>query len=1050
MSYRVRDFNPDSLEDAAKLAELFNSFDSIWPGGFTNGIPDTAISVQERHRRTRRLAVCIAEHESGEFAGYCTLNSEMGIADRAYLPLLGASPKHLNKGVGKMLLLEMIKRVTANGFRQVTLGTWGGNLKAVPLYKKTGFHWVPETNVHMRNFIPACLTVPEGRAFFANRDWYTCLQREIVVAPDEVRWHGRYVFPYHFQDGEAYLKLIFDSVSEALTALETPEYSVACWLEAEECAAGESFPMNWEILNRTEKPLEVVILTETDASLELKVQESLIVAQTATLTRSLRVLPDARPDREGESQPRVRTTVLVNGQPIGLETGVKIVRPVDIECDGSRLLTGRPQRITVRLRNRLDRELTGTLALDPHPSLTCEAPVQPFTLPAKAWTQCEFTLAAAASGILPTQLRLSAGGTHLQRPVVFRASRTAELQAYSELQETEKAVLETPNLQVATWLRGGGCGLFHGTAEEKMILHPMAELGPPFAFWRERPLFLDSRIERTDYGLSLIQTAHPPEYPGMAVERTISLFADDLVRIAYRVINTSDLPQAAVLRITNYGRLDGAVVIPTVDGIVREPKNGNSTYPKGERDALPPGMPLGEEWIACEGEGVVTGLLWEGSPIRDMQWTNLLNLNYDMGTLPPHSDCAVPAIYLVGGKGDWKTVRDWWRRLHRALDAPETVKPQAKRVLHAAFEPSPALLTGAEGQRKVILTSQRGQTLTGTMTLTGTLFQPDPSTFALTEVSRDKPFAAEVHITGPTEPTAETLRAEIDSGTTTQTLALPVVQLGSGETLRVSILADGQSENGLFVIENGHLTFRVAPHYRGAMTSLQRNGVEHLFSAYPEPRPFVWWNPWHGGLYPSLGYGSEDEFLQKSAFTGEAITRVGERGLSWQGVRVATRMTHKDWAWLALETEYLTLPGSNLIAIVMRSTNCSPARMHGWPSVMAWLQPGGTRANTVAHWTRSGEKILQRRGGFSTQAQCGVWGAVENPATGDVLTLITSTPDKHIGLMDMAEEGAHFQAGHDHTFAPYETKETLTWLVLTSGLDSLDAYASLAKVQRLP
>jgi GNAT superfamily N-acetyltransferase len=1044
-SYTVRDFNPESLEDAAKLAELFNSFDAIWPGGFTNGVRDTAVSVQERHRRMRRLAVCIAEHESGEFAGYCTLNSEAGITDRAYLPLLGASPKHLNQGVGKMLLLEMIKRVTANGFRQVTLGTWGGNLKAVPLYKKTGFHWVPETNVHMRNFIPGCLTVPEGRAFFANRDWYTCLQREIVVAPDDVRWHGRIVFPYHFQDGKAYLKLIFDSVSEALTALETPDYSIACWLEAEECAVGESFPITWEILNRTDKPLEVVILTETDAGLDLKVQESLTVAQAATLTRSLRVLAGARPEREGEDSPRVRSTVLVNGKPVSLETGVKVVRSVDIECDGARMLTGISQRIRVKLRNRLDRELTGTLSLDPHPSLACEALVQPFTLPAKAWAQCEFTLMATASGAMPSQLRLAAGETRLARPVVFRASRTAEVQAYSELEETEKAVLETPNLQVATWLRGGGCGLFYGPTAQELVIHPMAELGPPFASWRERPLFLDSRIERTEYGLSLIQSALPPEYPGLIVERTVSLFAEDVARIAYRVVNTSSLPQPAVLRITTQGRLSGATVIPTLEGIVREPRNGVSTYPNGERDALPPGVPLGEAWIACEGDGVVTGLLWEGRPVRDMQWTELLNLNYDLGEIPPHSDRAVPAIYLVGGKGDWKTVREWWRRLHHAQDLPETVKPQARRVLDAAFCPTPALLTGAEGQASVTLVNRRGLALNGSMTLTGTAFRAEPTTFALTEIDREKPFAAEVRLTGPSEPTASTLCAEIDSGTTTQTFALPVLQLGSGTTLQVA-----HSEDGLFTITNGLLSVQVAPHFRGAMTGLERNGVQHLLSAYPEPRPFVWWNPWHGGLSPSLGFGTEDEALAKATFTGEAVTRTGERGLAWQGVRVAAQLTHKDWAWFAVETEYLTLPGSNVIAIVCRWTNRSSARMQAEPAIVAWLQPGGTRANTTAHWTRKGERMVQRRGGFSMQANCEAWGAVENPATGDVLTLITAIPDAHIHLMDMADEGAHLYAGFNHTFAPHETKETLTWLVLTSGSTSLEAYASLATVERLP
>jgi hypothetical protein len=234
------------------------------------------------------------------------------------------------------------------------------------------------------------------------------------------------------------------------------------------------------------------------------------------------------------------------------------------------------------------------------------------------------------------------------------------------------------------------------------------------------------------------------------------------------------------------------------------------------------------------------------------------------------------------------------------------------------------------------------------------------------------------------------------------------------------------------------------------MTSMERNGVEHLFSAYPNPGPFVWWNPWHGGLYPNIQDEAGDEFLQKETFTGEAVTRVGERGLSWQGVRVTCRLSHKDWSWLALEAEYLTLAGSNLIAIVTRWTNHSSARMPVATGVMAWLQPGGTRANTVAHWTRDGARMLQRRGGFGMKQRSGMWAAVENPSSGDVLSLITASPERYVGIEDMAEEGAHLHVDHNDTFSPGETKESLTWLVLTSGLDSLEAYASLAKVERLP
>lgn len=1045
MSYRVRDFDPDALEDAARLAELFNSFDSIWPGGFTHGVPHTAESVLEQHKRARRLAVCIAEHESGEFAGYCNLNSEVGITDRAYLPLLGASPKHLNQGVGKMLLREMIRRVTENGFRQLTLGTWGGNLKAVSLYKKTGFHWVPETNVHMRNFIPGCLNSPQGQVFFANRDWYACLKREILVAPDEVKWHGRNVFPYHFQDGDEYLTFTFDSVSEALTALETPEYSVACWLEAEECAAGETYPVIWEIRNRGAEPLEIVILTEADAGLELKVQERRMVTETETITQLLRVLPEAQPPRSGESAARIRSTVLVNGQPVRLETGVNIVRPVEISVSDGRMLTGIGQRITVKLRSRLDRDLIGTLALDPHPALVCEGMAQEFTLSSRSWTECVFTVRAITGGVLPTALRLAASETRLERAVVFRAFSASEPLAFCEPVENEKAALETPNLQVGTWLRGGWCGLYHGANEEGVIMHPMAELGPPFAAWRERPRVLTNRIERTaDLGLCLVQSVASPEQPGLIIERTLSLIADNLARLAYRVINTTDLPQPAHLRLTSYSTPNDTVVLPTPQGLIREPRLGRGSYPSGERDALPTGAPLAEEWIACEGDGMVAGLLWEGEPKRDMQWTNLMNFQYDLGELPPHSDVAAPALYLVGGKGDWQTVREWWRRIHHAQAEPEARKPQPGRVLEAAFEPSPALLTGESGEATLAISNRRGQTLNGTLALDGKRFQVEPTDAALTEIDRDRPLRMQVRLTGPEEPTASLLQATIDSGMTAQTFALPVIQLGTGETLRVTSADDGR-----LVVENGYLSFQVAPAFRGSLVGLERNGVEHLFSAYPEPKPFVWWNPWYGGLFPSLDWEA-DELLAKETFTGEPVARTGERGLSWQGVRVRCRMAHKNWSWLGLEAEYLTLAGTNLIALITRWTNHSTARMQTSTGVNAWLQPGGTRANTVAYWVRDGEGRLQRRSAVSGARRSGPWAAVENPETGDILALITADPGKHVWVEDMAEEGAHLHINEAHSFAPGETRETLTWLALTSGIEAAEAYASLAKVERLP
>src|SRR5581483_10586221 len=322
MAYVVCDFNPEELRDAERLADMFNDFDSAWPGGFTRGMRETAERVQERFRQMRRLAMCVVESSEGEFVGYCDLEAQPGQTDLAYIPLLGARLSHHGKGVGKMLLRELVRRATEMGYRQVTLHTWPGNTKAVPLYKKTGFNWVPETNVFMRNFIPTALTIPAGKAFFANRDWYECLEREIVVAPDDVKWKGMQVYPYRFRDGDDFLNLIFDAASERLTALETPEYAVSCVIPVEEAPAGETVPITWEITPHGGRALEVALLTEAEDGLEVSVQERLHVDRETTLTHELRIAPDAQPRREGQTAHRVRSTLLIDGQPLVLETGV--------------------------------------------------------------------------------------------------------------------------------------------------------------------------------------------------------------------------------------------------------------------------------------------------------------------------------------------------------------------------------------------------------------------------------------------------------------------------------------------------------------------------------------------------------------------------------------------------------------------------------------------------------------------------------------------------------------------------------------------------------
>src|SRR5690348_1127699 len=139
MTYRIHEVNPEDRRDAARIAAMFNDFDSAWPGGFTRGNVETEETILAHGKRVRHVAV---------FVGFCNLEAQAGQHDISYIGLLGARLSHHGKGVGKMLLRAMVQRCTDLGYRQVTLHTWPGNTKAVPIYKKTGFHWVPETDVY--------------------------------------------------------------------------------------------------------------------------------------------------------------------------------------------------------------------------------------------------------------------------------------------------------------------------------------------------------------------------------------------------------------------------------------------------------------------------------------------------------------------------------------------------------------------------------------------------------------------------------------------------------------------------------------------------------------------------------------------------------------------------------------------------------------------------------------------------------------------------------------------------------------------------------------
>lgn len=1049
-NYFVRDLRVNEFEDAERLAAMFSTFDSVWPGGFMNGVVPTPEHMFEGMRKMRRLAICVVQHDN-EFVGFCDMDAQAGETDLAYIPLLGAGPGHHGKGVGKSLLLEMIRRATAFGFREVSLNTWGGNLKAVPLYKKTGFNWMPETNVYMRNFIPGILNSTAGTKFFKNRDWYALMERSLEVSPDDNLWNGIRVYPYRFREGDDYLKVVVEDASGGITAIETPEYSLECVAAASKrgVAAGDTIRVTWRIRSNSGRKVEILLLAEPQDGLEISVCERIQLEGSTEFTRDLRVSPDAAPRKRGERQRCLKSTLLIDGTPFVLESGVKVVRPIEIEIPDEGLIAGRDEKVTIRLQSNLDRAISGTISLDSHADIVGSGATHPFSLESGGATQWVTKLKGKRPGTATTTLRWQADALHGTRPLPLRIVGGTSTVASIDAAYDAVAVEETVGFKLVHQLCGGNVTIENRSSGRTLGLS-MGSLGPPFTSFRRRQLICSARMEQTEDRQLLVVSVEQPEYPGIVLERRIVPIAGDLLRIDYRIVNTgaNTTDPGFSMRIAVHLNEYEQLVYPGENGIVREPPMDWDNFPAGAHDALATPEGLTESWICAEYPGAACGLFWEGKARFETDWSK--SMTFALGEVDGFSSVSAPTLYAYVGAGSWENLRGWWKRLILPSGSEvhdETEAPPTLRVLNIETQTTPLLLTTDDIEVQLLARNARRRAISGTVSLTGTQVSLDPAVLELKNLDRDsggKQFT--VHADFDSAYRTGSIDATLNTIAWNQIFRLPVVRLAASGHAAVTINTDA---DGVYSVSNGVLTFRVAPAFLGSVISLQSDGIEHLFSAWPQSRPFVWSNPWFGGIHPCLGWMGDDE-ITREAFEGASVAVVGSSGLVWSGVRVHCRCKDRKRTWLTIETDYLTHSGSSLMAVVTRFTNGSGAAQKLAGGTGVWPTMNGDRSTTVSYWSHKGEIRHRRRGSGSFENYVGNWGAVENASIDRRLQTVVSGKDSRIMMMDFAEDGSFLQSWLETSMKPGETREQITWVVVNPAVDAFVGFAELAALKSLP
>jgi GNAT superfamily N-acetyltransferase len=915
------------LEDAEKLAEMFNASDEGWPGGFTHGMPVTPEVVLD-YKKNRDFVSSLIAWDRDKIVGIAELTEFWRDINVSYVEFINVIPTHHGKGYGRDLLKKCVQKSAELKYSRLDLHTWSGNMKAVPVYKKTGFFWVPKTLVHMKNFIPLILNIGAAKPYFEEHDWYRTFKREIKVEEDD--FDG--VFPYLWEDGGDMLSVEIDAESGGVTQFENNDFSIS--QRVGDAYAGRPVPVTWTFKNKTDAPVQGNVISRGENGISIKTRDSFILKGEREVTGEAFIDPKIEIRKKEEPPHVLRTDVVINGTALQLCSGLRVKHPVAVSTYPEYLfLPEGEQEILVVLKNNQKEKAEGII--------TCQntGESMSFCIEPGHTEAVPFSITAEKDGELQFCIEDS--------PVLhIFPVRIADGSA-NVMQKGKKVILENAHSRIVVSLLGGDTSFFDKKTREFWAKEISDELGPPF--WPSE-LFKTMYTVKTEQhaGKAVAEFCAESKKYNCRLIRRIEMDSTPVVKIQHTLV-----PQREVsLRFIGEGCLEGGLLtIPLAEGIVSE-ATMEDVFPLEDGDLPKDSSQYKEQWVCYEQEGSAFGVVWESCEEFEVRGYCLLNITMSGEKLQP--------IYLYLGSGTWRDVRALWSRIHK-----KTV-PEEEPV--GIWEVNPAVILTKDDilTQKLTLESHRSRPMKGSVN--GNQF----------ETKRGTPFIFDT-VFDSLKRGVNTRFLHMKTDLFEKKIPISIVRAGSRGDITMH-------RNDIIEIDNGLNIVKVAPHFHGSVIFFG-NDSNNVLTSYPEPTQFAWFRPWYGGIHPIV-FTEERDFpgrMHKESFTYELVD-TKKYGMPWKGVKVVSKL--KEITGLQIETSYMTTAFSNLLVVTHSVINRSSAPFDLYTGVSFYLQPEGSFEDATAYYyTRDLQE--RRRTQFGGWARCYDWAAVKGGET--VLTLVTDS-----------------------------------------------------------
>jgi ribosomal protein S18 acetylase RimI-like enzyme len=1011
-------------EDAPKLAELFNSFDreGLWPGGFTKGVPFTAERVLSSFPAgVKNICVLISTYR-GKFTGVCSLHPHSEDAEAAYIGVFGVHPDFLGKKLGKTLILKAIRIAADHGYKRVDLNTWAGNMRAVPLYKKSGMFWVPETSVYMQDFVPGIITFPLAQEFFEKHEWYSSQVRRLELVPDEFKLGEMEVYPYEFAVGKDHLKAWVDRYGRSILGIERifgdECLRVVCRLEDHTVIAGVVHRFTIEIVNDTEDGIQGSVFLSGFVGLDFvshppgsfKIESG----KSLTLEAKFVVRPETEVPDVSLKQKTIKASLILDGELIPFEVGMRVKPLLEFKTFPETLVgaPGTTGNVQVNLFNNSKEHFKGQISvIDENNQLSIGETAIPIDVLPKSHSG--FIVGIRIPEDQPTSsipLQLFAKGEvrgasveTKTETVFFKCLRPGGIVSSVEKREHGKViVVENEDLVAQVQLRGALLNVTYkngSRGRQDVILHQGFGVGPPFGF--TKLVDFEYEILRKPEGLELVLSGVHPDKPGVKMIRSLTFHAGtSLIKEQIKIVNKNPTVSYDIdVRISGWGPTKPmfAMVVPLKDIVEHE----MVSFPSSEADLPTDPNDYKESWVCfrSKAQGFCYGQIWSKEKLAKIRFTEqfLFAPEYSLGQVRPGQTAYTSELYYVIDTGDWQTIRRKWQLLMKRKTHFEERTAEPKPLFNIRLAEDTFCDTARLKTQLEVVSSRNKEEAGKILLVPPEGWKIVPSELKVTGVTARKPFFTDVSLYPPAEAELGVHSGSIEFHTDRQLIRFPldVALLSRTPGHIVSILRKREEGKEVVKVFNGLLEFKASAEFAGCLYFLSGEAkVNHLNSNFPHIGTRVFLQNYSGGIRAL--YSGEDLDFEKSKSHLESFQTEIIKEERWSGVKFSFKSERQEGLEGILGSiSYLTLPSSNIVKIRREFINPTPARFEF--NNCLWISPnvGGDFQKNELIFPRDGRIFrFKRAAGVAisgVQPERG-WAFVANAEKKTGLGVVTGNP----------------------------------------------------------